>query len=160
MSLLIIKIILIITLLITVIQDIKERKVYWFLFPIIGLSAALLHYFKTLPELFFMSLIINAIFILTILSILFLYTKFKLKIKFSNAFGLGDVFLFLALVCSFSSVSFITLFVFAIICSLALHLILKKNNETTVPLAGYMSLFFAITYLAHWSGFINSVYSL
>ncbi|GAA3647369.1 hypothetical protein [Flavivirga jejuensis] len=153
------KVILILTLLFILYQDIKERQVYWFLFPVVALCIGALHYFKTIPELFFMSSFINILFVSCLLLIVFLYIKFKLKIKFSAAFGLGDVLLFFSLAFSFASVSFIILLSSALFFSLVLHLILNKKHET-VPLAGYMSMFFALTYLGFWSGVIQSPYKI
>ena len=156
---LLIKIVLILCLGLILYQDVKERQVYWFLFPISGLCCAILFYFKTIEELFYISVLINLAFVTILLLIIYVYTKFKIKTTFNTVFGLGDVMLFLALALSFSSVSFIVLFSSALIFSLVLHLVLNKKSAT-VPLAGYMSLFFGITYMAYWLGFINSVYSL
>ena len=141
------------------IQDIKERKVYWFLFPIVGLCAGVLFYQNTFPQLFYRTLFLNVLFIFLLIAIVFFYSKFKLKTKLSNTFGLGDGLLFLALTFSFSSISFIFLFVFGLIFSLTLHLLLKKNSKhQTVPLAGHLSLFFAIAYFFNWIGFLEYVY--
>ncbi len=142
-------------------QDTKERQVYWFLFPIIGMCSGVLLYKNTIPELFFRYVLVNVMFITLLVSVVYLYSKFKLKTTIRQTFGLGDGLLFLALAFSFSSVSFIILFVFGLVFSLVLHLFLKqKSKHNTVPLAGYLSFFFAITYLAYWSGILKSVYSI
>ncbi len=142
-------------------QDLKERKVYWFFFPMVAILCGLLHYNSVLPELFFMSTVINLIFVSILLLMLLLYSKFKLKMKFSDTFGLGDVLLFIALSFAFASVSFLILFISALIFSLMLHYILKKSSKNkTVPLAGYMSLFFGMVYLGYWFGIINAVYTI
>jgi len=154
-----IKIALILSLVFILLQDIKSRLVYWFLFPIAGLCCGILHYYNTLTELFYLSILFNLVFVIILLLIVYLYTKFKIKTTFDKVFGLGDVLLFLALALSFSSISFIVFFSSALIFALVLHLVLN-NKSTTVPLAGYMSLFFGCTYLAYWLGFINSLYSI
>jgi len=142
-------------------QDIKERLVWWFLFPIIGLTCGLLFAYQTSLELFLYSILFNTAFVLILLSILFLYTRLKMSIPIREAIGMGDILLFFALTCTFSLISFITLFVFSLILSLLLHLILsKRDSQKTVPLAGYMSLFFVISYIANWSGIITNLYSL
>ncbi len=142
-------------------QDVKECKVYWFFFPLVALLSGVLHYCKVLPELFFLTTFINITFVCILLLIILLYSKYKLKMKFSDTFGLGDVLLFIALSFTFSSVSFLILFISALIFSLMLHFILKRNSTIkTVPLAGYMSLFFAIAYLSYWSGIINALYTI
>jgi len=103
--LLLIKLLLIITLFFIFIQDLKERQVFWFLFPILGLCTGFLLYQNALPEL--------------------------------------------------------VLPVFSLIFSLILHLFLSRNSTLkTVPLAGYMSLFFACVYTSNWFGLINSVYTI
>ena len=154
---LIIKIILIVTLGFIFYQDVKERQVYWFLFPLIAINCGVLHYFETLPELFFNAVVINLIFVSALLIVVFLYARYKLKAPFAQTIGFGDLLVFLALSFSFSTVTFIILFNCGLLFSLALHISIKKNL-ITVPLAGYMSLFFELTYLVYWSGFINSVY--
>jgi len=84
-----------------------------------------------------------------------------MRVHIKETIGMGDVLLFFALTCTFSLISFITLFVFSLVLSLLLHLVLSKREiQKTVPLAGYMSLFFAISYLANWSELITNLYSL
>ncbi len=158
---LVVKIILILTLLYTFYQDFKERKVYWFLFLIIGVTCGILHYTSTLSELFFTSVLMNLAFIVLLLLVVFLYSKFKLGVNFKDTFGLGDTLLFIALSLTFSTVSFIIVLIFSLIFALVIHLSLKsKSKFSTVPLAGYISLFFAITYVAYWTGFISSLYTI
>jgi len=156
-----IKLILIKAFVLVFIQDYKERQVYWFLFPIIGILGGILFYQNTLPELFLVSIKINLLFLAAMTLIIYLYAKFKLKTKFLNTLGLGDLLLFLAISVSFSTLSFIVLFISALIFSLVLHLALNESQKTvTVPLAGYMSLFFLISYLFYWAGFTNDIYTL
>jgi len=142
-------------------QDIKERQVYWFLFPVIAICTGILLYNNLLTEVFFMTLLINISFVLILLGVVYLYSKFKLKTGLSQTFGLGDGLLFFALAFTFSSISFITLFVFGLIFSLAIHLVLKRKSKyKTVPLAGYISLFFVICYMSYWAGILKSVYTI
>jgi len=155
------KIVLILTFLLIFYQDLKERLVYWFLFPLIALICGTIYVYETSLELFLYSTLFNTAFVLILLSILFLYTNLKMGVDIREAIGVGDVFFFFALTCTFSLISFITLFVFSLILSLLLHLILSKSgSKKTVPLAGHMSLFFAISYVANWSGMITNLYSL
>jgi hypothetical protein len=130
-------------------QDFKTRLVYWYWY----LFAAILCFFiQSNYATFFSSIIntiINLLFIGAILMISFLYSRFKLKQPFlKEVFGLGDVLFFLAICCSFSPASFLILFVFSLLFSLLMHLLLvNKNKEATVPLAGYMALFFGVVYI-------------
>ncbi len=158
---LLLKIILIGILILIFNQDIMERQVYWFLFPMLGACSGILFYSETMPVLFFTSVSMNFIFILILLFTLFLYAKLKLKSKFREVFGLGDVLLFICLIFSFSTVSFLIIFVFALIFSLTTHLLIKQFSKLkTVPLAGYISLFFAFVYLSSWTGITSSLYAI
>lgn len=157
----VLKIAIIAILLTIFIQDIKAREVYWFLFPILAISAGVLFYKSVFPQLFFTTTLINLGFVFFLLLVVFLYSKWKLKTTITNTFGLGDVFMFIALCFTFSSISFIVVFVFSLIFALTLHLALKqKSKHKTVPLAGYQGLFFLCIYIGYWSGFINSIYSI
>lgn len=156
---LVLKIILILVLLTIFYQDTKERLVYWFLFPIIGLCNGIIFYYNTLPELFLSSILINILFISLLLLIIYLYAKFKLKSSFYKVFGIGDVCFFLASAFAFSSISFLVIFTSALIFSYLLHLVAQKKRQS-VPLAGYMSLFFCVSYMGYWVGAINSVYQI
>ncbi len=156
-----IKIILAVSFLFVFLQDYKERLVYWFLFPIVGLSCALLFYNNTLPELFYNALKMNLAFTFIFISIISLYAKLKLKTSILKTIGLGDLLLFFAVSLTFSTVSFIIIFICALIFSLVLHLVLSKNKKAiTVPLAGYMSLFFLAIYLVQWTSNLNIVYTI
>lgn len=140
-------------------QDVKDREVYWFLFPVIGLSCGILLFYNTKSSFFLTTVLINLLYVSFMFFVIFLYAKLKLETSFKNVFGLGDLFLFLMLSLSFSNVSFIILFVFSLIFSLVIHIAIKHRlKNKTVPLAGYMSLFFALTYLSHWIGFLPSLY--
>lgn len=142
-------------------QDLKERQVYWFLFPLFGICSAVLFYKNTLPELFYVSVGMNFIFISILLLIILLYSKLKLKSNFSETFGLGDVLLFVGLIFSFSTISFLVIFVFSLLFALATHLISKQYSKLqSVPLAGYISLFFGLAYIAYWTGITSSLYVL
>ena len=129
-------------------QDNKDRKVYWFLYPIIGILVFVLQIkaisiYPTLINTGF-----NLGFVSFLLLVCFVYAKLKLKKPLlKEVFGLGDLLFFIAISFSFSIVSFLILFIFALLFSLLLHLVLKhRQSEKTVPLAGYMSLFFGVVY--------------
>ena len=155
---LLIKIILIVSFLSIFFQDFKTRQVYWFLFPLVGFCCGYLHYVTTLKELFLLTILTNFILVSILLFIIVLYVKLKLKAAFKTTFGVGDILFFLAIVFSFPTISFSILFVFSLIFSLLLHFFFKKSELETVPLAGYMSLFYATVYIMHWFGLVNNSY--
>lgn len=155
------KIILIITLITIFFQDVKERKVYWFLFPIVACSTAYLCLATTIFEVFWRTTLVNLCVIAIIFLVLHLYAKYKLKTTLNEVFGLGDALLFIGFCVAFPVASFIVFFVFALLFSLVLHVVLKHKMEVqTVPLAGYMSVFLLIVYAFHWIGFIPNLYSI
>lgn len=157
----ILKIVLVSALFLTFVQDLKERKIYWIWIPCIAIASGLLFYTNTLPELFLMSIVLNLCFVSILLLVIFMYARLKLKTNLKHVIGLGDVLLFITFSISFSTVSFIVTFLGALIFSLILHLALKNYSQmhTTVPLAGYMSLFFLASFLTHWSGMFVNLYA-
>lgn len=158
---LITKILLLLTLLYITFQDIIERQVYWFLLILIGLLVGYLHYNSTLKELFLVNVLMNLGFVYFLFLIIYLYSRLKLKINFNEAIGLGDLILFVGLAFSFATISFLVIFIFALAFSMILHLFLRKiQKQANVPLAGYMSLFFALTYVAQWTGLLTNLYSV
>lgn len=155
------RLILLLVFLVILYQDVKERMVYWFLFPLVALVSGILFYNSTLPELFVVSVLTNLLVVVFLLIVVYVYARFKLKESFNKVFGLGDVLLFLALAFSFSSVSYIVILVFSILFSLVLHQILNfKLKEPTVPLAGYMGLFFMLVHVSYWIGITENLYNL
>ena len=141
-------------------QDLKDRSVYWFLFPAIGICAGILFFKETSAGFFLETILLNLVFIGLLLGVIFLYATYKLKMKLSDTFGLGDGLFFVALAFGFAPLTFMIVFVFGLVGSLLLHLVLKKSKSESVPLAGYMSVFFALAYGAHWMGFLTPVYTL
>lgn len=129
-------------------QDYKDRTVYWFLYPIMGILVLILQ-IQIIPiDVALINSGFNLLFILFLLVFCYLYARIKLKKSLlQSVLGLGDVLFFIGISFSFSIVSFLVLFVFSLVFSLLLHLVLQhKQTEKTVPLAGYMSLFFAAVY--------------
>lgn len=129
-------------------QDYKDRRVYWFLYPITGILVLILQ-IQIIPiNIALINSGFNLLFVLFLLFFCYLYSRIKLKKNvLQSVLGLGDILFFMAIAFSFSIASFLVLFVFSLIFSLLMHTLLKhKQKETTVPLAGYMSLFFAVIY--------------
>jgi len=142
-------------------QDIKERSVYWFLFPIVACTTGYLYFTNTFFELFWRTAAMNFGIILLILLVLQTYTTFKLKTNIKAVFGLGDALLFIALCVAFPVTAFLIFFVCSLLFSLAVHVVLKSNmQEASVPLAGYMSLFFIVIFSIHWMGLLTNVYNI
>ncbi len=129
-------------------QDKKERQVYWFLYPIVGIIAFLINILSTNLTIATTNTIINTCIGGTILLVGKMYSNIILKKKFINtSLGIGDVLMLLFLSATFATISYIILLVFALIFSLLMHFIFKKTSAfETVPLAGYIALFFTAVY--------------
>lgn len=131
-------------------QDTKDRMVYWFLYPLIGLLGLLIQSFYIPWNAILIYVFINLILILVLILISYLYLTVILKRKYINeSIGLGDLLLFISLSLVFPTITFWVLFVISLLFSLVLYFFIKniKKEIKTIPLAGYMSLFFGIIYL-------------
>ena len=155
------KVLLILIFFIIIFQDIEERKVYWFLYPLIGILVFVIQINESNFLLATINSLVNLLFISIILLVCYFYAKLKLKKHFTkDVIGIGDILFFIFISFSFASISFVVLFVFSLLFSLLLHLFFKnKNIDKTVPLAGYMSLFFANIYIISFFCNINFFYA-
>lgn len=136
-------------LLIIILQDYKDRKVYWFLYPLFGLLVLSIQMIHNNIYAVVLNCLINFLFVITLLLFASIYSRIRIKKHLINeSIGLGDIFFFVAISFAFAPISFLILFVFSLLFSLSLHLFLNsKKNDITVPLAGHMALFFGIVYL-------------
>ncbi|EJL60658.1 hypothetical protein PMI10_03716 [Flavobacterium sp. CF136] len=140
------KLILILLFFTILYQDCKDRLVFWFLYPLAGILALAIQYFILPVNSILLNVGTNLILVLFLLLVCYVYTRLR-KLEFSNSFGLGDVLFFIFISFTFSTISFLVLFIFSLFFSLLLHLVLsQKGKQKTVPLAGYMSLFFGVVY--------------
>lgn len=140
------KLILILLFFTILYQDCKDRLVYWFLYPLVGIMALAIQYFILPFNSILLNVGTNLLLVLFLLLVCYVYTRLR-KMEFSNSFGLGDVLFFIFITFTFSTISFLVLFIFSLFFSLLLHLVLsRKDQQKTVPLAGYMSLFFGVVY--------------
>ncbi|TSE06687.1 MULTISPECIES: hypothetical protein [Aquimarina] len=149
---LLLKIITISVLAIIIYQDLKDREVFGVMFPILMGLLGFLHYQYTPQINFLYAVLINVGVLIVIMGLLYLYTLIKIKRPFfEEVFGVGDLLFFVALAIGFPTVTFIVLFVFSLIFSLLVWLMIKKKaKHNTVPLAGYMSVFLMVTFVTQW----------
>ena len=148
---------IVLILLSILIQDYRERQVYWFFFPLLLLLSGFLFFNGTLIELYLSSVLTNLFFLSMLLSVLWCYAKFRGGIPFKQLMGTGDILFFVILCFAFAPVSLLTLFVAGLLCALIMHLVLKTSKNETIPLAGYLSGFFLLVYLADWTGVISNL---
>lgn len=130
-------------------QDWKTRTIHIAL-PIAFFGLGLYHTFGLLN---WFDYGMNTLFFLIIFCGLVGFMTFKegsFRNPFEHYFGLGDFLFFLALTPLFFLYHFALFFIASLCFSVVLHLALSKwMQHKTVPLAGFVALFFIIGYLAH-----------
>lgn len=158
------RVLLVLTLVVIFFQDIKERRVWFFLFLVFPICGASLFCLGANNDFFFWnSILINSCIVLFMLVGIYTYLYICKKGTIKEALGLGDILFFFGIGVSFPPISFINFFVFAILFTFVFYIILRKftNNQLeTVPLAGSMALFFLCVYTIYWLGFYDSIYNL
>lgn len=154
------KILLVLACALIAFQDFKERMVSWVLFPLVGLILGFLYLAQTSFEQFYPFVFTNMLLITGIVLVLFLYTRYIVRMKFINvSFGLGDLLFFYAFALGFPTITFLILFVSAIIFSLIVFLISKKKDKNdTIPLAGLMGFFLIVVVLVSFLPSTPSLY--
>lgn len=158
---LLVKIILILCLVIIIVQDLKERAVWWFIFPAFLLTAGYLNFINQPEGVFMPSSLLNLLILSVIMGFSFSYTYFKMKvIFFKDAFGVGDLLFFIGMTFAFPTISFIVILVFSLIFSLVIHLLLNNDHHGTVPLAGYAAIFLILIYISYWTEIYKNLYHL
>ena len=153
---------MLITLGVIAYQDFKDRLVWWFLYPILGVIGGYFYFEQTFDMVYLYSVGLNLLVTLAIILLVWLYVKMVIKNPFfKEAFGLGDVFLLLAFSLLFPTLSYFVFLFFSILFSIAVHLILKNFRVMkTAPLAGYVALFLIGVYGMSWTGIYQSLYLL
>lgn len=135
-------ILLVVTLVILFIQDIKHRLVH------VGLLILLL--FITLVYWYINNfeirlLLFNFAFIIVNLGSLKLYTIMTKKEKTDDliyGLGLGDILFFIAITPLFSTLNYILFFISGLFVSMLTHLLVSiKTKNKLIPLAGYLSIY-------------------
>jgi hypothetical protein len=134
-------------------QDVHERAISWYLFPLLfllGFSTALFAGKKI--ELIILDLLTNWAIILAQLLILSAY--FYLKKKGSERsliryLGIGDILFLVSVSTYFSPLYFLIFYILGLVFSLLTHVFFQKlkiypNNNNTVPLAGFLAVFLSI----------------
>jgi hypothetical protein len=138
-----IKILILAVLLVTIYQDLKMRLIHVAL-PILLLGFGLLMNWNSLNYIewgkSFLFLVLNFIVVTVYFSI-----KNKAYLNpFDKLIGWGDVLFFIALIPFFDFRAYLIFFVLSLLFSLLLFLVMKSiySKYKTVPLAGFMALFF------------------
>lgn len=139
---LVLQIILFLLLALAFVQDWKFRAIHWFVFPLIAIDSVLIFF---LAQEDWKILGLNLIFVLIVMTVLFFYVSLREQEWtniFERHFGIGDVLFFISVVPLFGSVNYVLFFISGMIFSGILHgFISLKRENTTIPLAGYLSIY-------------------
>lgn len=124
-------------------QDVKKRTIHISLPLSLFILALAINYFS--EDLKFGAVLYNIIFVFINILGLIMYFSFKTKAlvnPIDSFIGLGDIVFFLALTPLFNLRPFILFFVFGLLFSLLAHWFFSFfKDTTTIPLAGYLSVF-------------------
>ncbi len=140
-------------------QDIKDRLVNWWLFPLMGISGMIINYTKN-SFLFREQLFVSLIMLLFLFVFMGGYLKWikKIKVKeMEHYFGLGDILFIIAWAVSFNPFVFLKLFIIGLLLTLLVYklVILKTQANSHVPLAGLAASFIILAKLADYLHFVN-----
>lgn len=121
------------------VQDLKTRLISVFLFLVLGLVLILQNLLYAAEPEAYSFILSNLLFILGKISLLFFYLRFIRKIDqpiFQTAFGLGDVWMMIALAFVFPLPTLIWFLLSSYIVTLIYALL---SQQASLPLAGIMS---------------------
>lgn len=151
------KILIIVTLLVVFVQDIKSRSVYWFLFPaLMGLFISVRLLRQGLFIEIWQPVLLNMTFLILQLLIVSVYFSIKNKHWINITTGLlgwGDILLLLSIACYLSVLNFLFFYMISLTGVLVIWLIwqlIAKQKNKQIPLAGIQSLIFAVFLATGW----------
>ncbi len=128
-------------------QDWKERKIFLFLFPVLGFLLFSVFYLESsIPSVLYYNVLLNLVLVGILILIAFLFTRFFTQRKFlDHSLGLGDIFFFICIAIGFPTITFSILLSCSLLFSLLVFMAIKTKLEMkTVPLAGLMAFFFML----------------
>jgi hypothetical protein len=155
--LLAVKIMIVGTLWMIFIQDIKSRAVYWFLFPLLCLAFILIYYIEQRSFTDYWRLIAFNLFFLILQMVLvsawFSVRRKKWIIITEQLLGWGDILFIVCLTFCFSPGNFIVFYIGSLILVLAIWLVGRKllfSNSPHIPLAGLQALMLMLLFIFNW----------
>jgi hypothetical protein len=128
-------------------QDLKERRVHLAMILMFVLLAAVHRYFQTsFYQLFLIESSVNLCLLALLIVLIAAYFRLIRKIDPKTTIGKGDLLIFPAFCLGYDIQGFVIHFTIGLCASLILHLVLKRlyRSHQTVPLAGYLAIYFCI----------------
>lgn len=148
---LLIYILITLLLIVVVYQDFKNKEINWWLIPLLfivfGVKGLLQLNMADILTYFSINLIIVTINLIGITAIISLKEKRIVNI-FDTYLGWGDVLFFLVLTVVFSPINFVLFFLGSILLISIIYgviILINKQTNTLIPLAGGMSVFLILT---------------
>lgn len=140
---------LLVTALLVFYQDLKTRTIHIAL-PIVFFGLGLYHTFGFLNWVdYFKNIFFFVIIFLGLVGFM-TYKEGVFRNPFEHYFGIGDFLFFLALTPLFFLYHYALFFITSLVFSVVLQLVFNRwMKQKTVPLAGFVALYFFIGYLAH-----------
>ncbi|PTQ92456.1 hypothetical protein C8P68_11256 [Mucilaginibacter yixingensis] len=132
-------------------QDVKDRMVWVWAFPLLAVALAWLNY-REQHIYDFRQLAVNLIFLFVQLGLVSLYFSIKNKTWTnitSELLGWGDILFLCALAFYLPVVNFIVFYLSSLLLIL-LYWVLRKPNNRHIPLAGLQALLFALLLCSGW----------
>jgi len=154
-----IKILMILLLIGTIYQDFKTRSISWYLLAMLAavfiLNALKYHETNVMIRYVFYNIGITTIMLAAV------SVYFKLKYRqglnlINKQLGFGDILILYILCLGFSPLNFVAFLLMAFLLTLIIHItgsIITRRKSRTIPLAGYLSVFYLSISLIAW--FIN-----
>ena len=127
-------------------QDIKLRAIH-FALPLLLVACTIALWCLTSPLEIIEILYSTGFLVLCLLAIIVQYSIKEKAIKnpFNKVFGVGDIVYLIAIVPLFSFRNYLLFIVTGMVFALIFHIIMQQfQQETTIPLAGYLSLYLII----------------
>ena len=137
-------------------EDLKDRSITLVWMLLLLILGGFLNFEKQILELFLINTLINVLTVSFVMSILWVYAKFKLKKELFKVFGMGDLLFFVFMAVSFPTTTFLVMFSCSLIFSLLVSTFLQKTLTKWVPLAGLQALFLGLIFgVNHFFNFVN-----
>lgn len=147
------RIILVVSLIFLMFQDIKNRKISWPLLLVMPVAFFLTGQIESFNAEYFGNVLFNVAFVILQLAIAagyFFLKEKKVKNLINNKLGIGDILFLLSITFIFSKVNFIVFYVSGLLFSMIIYLFLlglKAVKQKTIPLAGLLSAYLLIVFV-------------
>lgn len=152
------KIIILVTLSLIFIQDIRSRSVYWICFPVLAITFILLHFLQQLSFAETLQyVLVNISFLALQFLILSIYFSIKNKGWFNvitaGLLGWGDLLFLLSIAFYLSALNFLFFYIFSLVAVLIIWVVwltISKTKNKQIPLAGLQALIFIVFLAGDW----------